>query len=355
MTASGRCKVPLVKETARELGKAREQYDARYRAGYMDAWPLWKRDRIAQLVCDLGLPSAGVALDFGCGAGVFTAVLRASLPAAWSVEGTDISEVALARARERVANAQFFCLGDERAERRLTGRCDLVFTHHVLEHVTDLEATIEHTVRVTKPGGIIFHVLPCGNAGSFEHGMAEQRPDGIERNRGERFFFEEEGHLRRLTSSKLSSLYESRGYTLTRQHYANQYWGALQWISETGPRFIWRLTDTRGLPPKQFLQSWRRRAMLLGLWGLRYPARAVRWASTAQASSTNQTLARLVTPVLPLSRLIDRWTQAKSGAEWSLHKTDPHASEMYLVFQKRGGDDRGNEETTNGMESLPSS
>jgi len=42
-------------------------YDARYERGYMDEWPLEKKQRVLGLVKGFNLPETGEALDLGCG------------------------------------------------------------------------------------------------------------------------------------------------------------------------------------------------------------------------------------------------------------------------------------------------
>ena len=39
-------------------------YDERYRDGYMQEWPVSKKQRIYELIKELNLPEAGDALDF---------------------------------------------------------------------------------------------------------------------------------------------------------------------------------------------------------------------------------------------------------------------------------------------------
>jgi trans-aconitate methyltransferase len=74
-------------------------YDDRYAQGYMEEWSEEKKRRIAEVVSALRLPTRGRALDFGCGNGVLTDVLRRALPPGWEVVGTDLSAVALENAR----------------------------------------------------------------------------------------------------------------------------------------------------------------------------------------------------------------------------------------------------------------
>jgi 2-polyprenyl-3-methyl-5-hydroxy-6-metoxy-1,4-benzoquinol methylase len=55
-------------------------YDGRYAKkgsfAYMDDWHEEKKQRIVNLIKELDLPERGDALDFGCGTGVLTEVIR---------------------------------------------------------------------------------------------------------------------------------------------------------------------------------------------------------------------------------------------------------------------------------------
>src|SRR5688572_25087232 len=152
-----------------------EFYDGRYVEGYMEDWPESKKQRVGELFRQLGLPQRGRALDFGCGQGVFTRVMQAALPD-WQVYGTELSDVALRIASGRVPDCTFI-KGDELAA---AGPFDFIFTHHVLEHVLDLDATLAQMARISGPGALMLHILPCGNAGSFEHRLASWGSGGVQ-------------------------------------------------------------------------------------------------------------------------------------------------------------------------------
>lgn len=77
---------------------SRAFYESRYESNYMDSWPDWKKERIKELIKSFNLPSSGSALDFGCGTGVLTRVLKDTLPS-WDIWGTDVSETAIEKAR----------------------------------------------------------------------------------------------------------------------------------------------------------------------------------------------------------------------------------------------------------------
>lgn len=203
-----------------------------------------EKNRVAELIKSLGLPEQGLALDYGCGNGVFTAVLQEALPG-WSIQGTDLSVTAIENARQHFPAFEFFTLNEDTLN-AMQGQFDFVFSHHVLEHVYDIEIATAEISQLSKPHAYILSIFPCGNPGSLEHKICTLHKNGIDPSRGNRFFFEDEGHLRRLTTVDLNSLLNKHGYELIHDVYANQFFGALAWIG--GDRQMIRtLTDHRGV------------------------------------------------------------------------------------------------------------
>jgi SAM-dependent methyltransferase len=312
-------------------------YDERYRAGYMQEWPADKLDRIATLVGRLQLPASGTFMDYGCGTGVFTELLQRTLPG-WHACGSDIVDVALEKAVQRCPNAEFVRLGE------LAGRqFDFVFSHHVLEHVQNLDETLLHLAQLTRSGGTMMVIMPCGNPGSLEHELCSARRDGIEAGRGNRFFFEDEGHLRRLTSAQLVAAVRVHGFSPTRQYFANQHYGALKWLTEQSPQWLKRTFDPAAAiddRARQWLAALRRRVLRLRF--LRRPPSmlvpGMEWRLQKPRRSPLEMLALCVSnPVTIVSGSVDRWLQRAAEREWSERAADEAGSEMYLVFAK---DDR---------------
>ena len=201
-----------------------ECYDKRYQRGYMDEWPAEKKKRLIEIINGLRLPSKGDALDFGCGNGVLTDVIREALPG-WNIYGTDISKTAVLNAKERYPKCHFFNPGDREYKNR---RFDFVFSNHVFEHVYNLDKAFNQMSEYLKPGSSMLHIFPCGNMGSFERNFCLLRKDGIDRNRENRFFFEVKGHLRRLTTEQFRNLAGEKGFYLEKEYYANQYYALNQ-------------------------------------------------------------------------------------------------------------------------------
>ncbi len=200
----------------------------------MDQWPEWKKERIIEIIGQLNLPKTGKALDFGCGRGIFTEVLKRALPD-WEVSGTDISQVALDNASAKFPDCHFLHISALHAEER---KFDLIFSHHVLEHVSDLEKSIHEISLLQKKNGIMLHVLPCGNEGSMEYKLAQSLPEGRDAELGNRFYFEDIGHLRRINSVNMDKVFEKENYSVKDAWFANHKYGSLEWMSDFPASYI---------------------------------------------------------------------------------------------------------------------
>jgi len=306
-------------------------YDERYSDGYMDDWPAEKKQRVHEIIKSFELPEQGDALDFGCGNGVFTEVLQQALPG-WSIYGTDISAVAIENAKMRLPGCIFFTPSDEDSMSR---RFDFLLTHHVLEHVYDLHAMWRQITDFMKPRSGMLHIAPCGNAGSFEFELCSLRTDGTDPTMENRFFFEDPGHVRRLTTGQLSSLATESGFALSKGFYGNQYYGAVDWITLNGPTFVLTLTDSsraNSAEARKELKAIRRR--LLPIAVLRYLRARVSSFRHKRKSMKNSIgfVAGLVS--FPVSGLVDRIVRRRADAEWRRKKTEPNGSELYLYFER---------------------
>jgi SAM-dependent methyltransferase len=308
-------------------------YNARYSAGYMQDWPAEKKQRIISIIRNLSLPKIGVALDFGCGRGVLTGVLRQALPSGWQLYGTDVSTKALAMATDCHPQCKFFSFADQQ---NLSGKFDFVFSHHVLEHVNHLEHSCRQIDSLLKDRATMFHILPCGNPGSFEHRLCSLRADGIDIAREGRFFFEDPGHLRRLTTEQLVERFTEQGFILEGESYANQYHGAIDWITQSRPGFICKLTDSSRAnsgADKRKLQSLR--AFLLAIWAMRYPtviAGRMRWQNCNRRF--RYAIFALCACLYPFSKPLDSYLRYRSKLEWDRRRHSPTGSEMYLWFRR---------------------
>jgi trans-aconitate methyltransferase len=308
-------------------------YDTRYQQGYMEEWPEWKKVRIIALIRELQLPSTGCALDFGCGRGVFTEVLGRALPG-WTITGTDLSGVAMERARQKLPQHQFISMGMVEH-----GRYEFLFTHHVLEHVLDLQQSWEEMTAALKPEGVMLHVGPCKNGGSVEHQICSLRRDGFQtRAGGKTFFYEDESHVRRLSSSELISMAANHKCRLLGQWYANQYYGALEWITDRGLDYVSYLCNPAAGANEQSRRALARLMMRMAVL-CRLKARhsavteRLEWARrntcTAARVKAATWFALRCLCAIPLQRF-----QKKVHQEWDAGRSQAHGSEFYMAFRR---------------------
>lgn len=97
-------------------------------------------------------------LDVGCGDAVITKRLRDAFPHE-AIEGVDLDEVRLARARAYCPGVTFR-IGDVAALPYESGRFDLVLCHHVVEHVPEAARVVAECHRVLVPGGTLILGIP---------------------------------------------------------------------------------------------------------------------------------------------------------------------------------------------------
>jgi len=312
--------------------QAIEFYEDRYEEGYMDEWPIEKKGEIFEVIQDIPLPAKGDALDFGCGNGVLTEIIRKALPS-WKIYGTDISKKALSNARLRYTECKFF---EATCPDFTQKKFDFVFTHHVFEHVFNLIKVFNQMNKYLKPESSMLHILPCGNKGSYEYNICQLRKDGINVELGNRFFFEDEGHVRRLTTVDFCNLCETKGFKLQQEYYSNQYYGAINWITNSNPVFVLRFSDNTQAINKKAKQKLRKiRFYLIFLTVLRLPAQIVtKLLFKKQKKIKHYLLLLLGMPIYVFSLPFDKYWKRKARAEWDAKKLEPNGSEMYLYFKR---------------------
>lgn len=305
---------------------AQDSYDQRYADGYMDYVDLEKMSRIRQILRNADLPKSGNILDFGCGNGAFTVILQEELPG-WSVYGTELSSVALNKARKRLPNAVFETLEDCASRHDFF---DLIFTHHVLEHVQDIDSTFALFSQLAKEKAWFLNICPCGNPGSFEHTLCRMRKDGIDPLN--RFFFEDPSHLRRLTTNDMRTFGKRHGgFAIVDEYYANQHYGAIDWISYQ-PYAFWReIFD----PNK--VGQFRNKAQMFFYKNMAMPMhktsnRITGLFKAPSPSSKRKFLRIFFLPGLPIAKLFS--TSHRARQEWQSSSKQQNGSEMYIVSRR---------------------
>ena len=257
-------------------------------------------------------------MDFGCGTGVWTKILKDCLPS-WEIWGTDLSETAVKKARIHCTDCSFFPL-DEAYD--FKEKFNFIFTHHVLEHVFNIYESISliNSLNSRREKSYMFHIFPCGNPDSYEYKLCSLIQNGIEKEYGNRFFFEDEGHVRRMTTQEITSIISSFGFNLTQDYYANQYHGAVRWITDAGLMFINSLCNVDQAlhnEAKTELIRQRRKLLILSLFG-------------------GSLSGRLQYVNLPSKVIIQKYLLKKAINEWNASCTEKNGSEMYLLYERTG-------------------
>ncbi len=310
-----------------------EFYENRYEQGYMDEWPIEKKRKLFEIIQDLQLPAKGEALDFGCGNGVLTEIIRQALPS-WKIFGTDLSKKAIDNARIRYPDCTFFETNSQEFKQK---KFDFVFTNHVFEHVFNLSEVFSRMNEYLKPKAYMLHFLPCGNEGSYEYDVCLLRKDGINPELENRFFFEDEGHVRRLTTDEFCEICKAKGFELNKEYYSNQYYGAIDWITNSNPKFVLMFSDTYqaiNKEAKRKLKHERKKLILINV--LRLPAQIVTKLFNKRNKQAKHYLILMIgLPFYIFSRPLDKYCKRKAREEWDTKKTERNGSEMSLYF-KRG-------------------
>ena len=137
------------------------------------------------------------ALDLGCGAGEFTALLA---EAGAHPLGVDVAEAALVRARSRHPELDFGLVPIDGPLPFEDGSFDIVWSSEVIEHVADTARWLSEVRRVLGPGGRLLLTTPS-------HGRLRVALGGVER------FSEPLGdHLHLYTRASLQSLLQEFGF-----------------------------------------------------------------------------------------------------------------------------------------------
>ena len=319
------------------IERQEEYYSARHAAGWMDYWPDDKQDRVIGLILDAGVDGTARVLEFGCGVGVFAHALKTAAPSL-DVHGCDISMTGIAKSRQRAPRVSFHLLTDAGAEPPL-GTFDFIYTHHVLEHVADLDAALERIGGLLKPGGKVLHIVPCANPGSLEHRIACLVRNGVSREPETRFCVDDSSHVRRPTSGELEQAFSRHGFVLRQSRFANQFWGALEYLTAEYHRTLIRwLNPAFGVGPWASMQLLAWLLVLLPLCWLRHMPSHILRTFRYRRSMSGKLLVYALLPLAlllrPVSACLDKLLRTARDWEWRHHSAEPNGSEMYLLFER---------------------
>jgi SAM-dependent methyltransferase len=317
--------------TLKDAEESKLFYDNRYSRGYMDDWDFGKKQRVSEIIRESGFSEFGSALDFGCGNGVWTDVIKKALPS-WEVFGTDISPKAVSEAKKRRPQLDFFELVDERVFSR---KFDFIFSHHVLEHVFDINETFGIINRLLKKSASMLHILPCGNPGSLEHRISSLVRNGIDKKNG-RYFFEEPGHLRRLNTEQMNLLAQEYGFNLCKAYYSCHYWQAIEVTVAKNPRLTLEITNSKIARDEESKTELERiRKWLLPISIIRFPAVEFEQRKPWRLKGSRRLLENMILGTLyPFSFPFDFFVKRRAENEWNKCKYQKNGSEMSLFYKR---------------------
>ena len=317
--------------------KTSDLYNRRYTGDYMDtdAYSLWAHEGLTtRQVVDI-LKSVKSKprqiLDYGCGVGAWMNLLSGFFPDA-QIHGVDISSTAIEKAKIKFPNHHFACFNGVTAPFS-DGQFDLIFSYHVLEHVSDLDAGIQDIGRMLRPGGYAVIIFPCGNKGSVLDvvmgliaGSKVPAADG----RTVLFFEIPDGHVRRVTSDETVAIFEKNGFICLTEYFSGHLFGTIDWLCRgTGPAYI--NTMFSGQPPIGMFAKILLEITRLSLLGINL---LITKKSLDLGKKRNLLKQMAVLVVKPMGWCMDTMLKILSGLEWRLFKRQRSGTAQYLAFQK---------------------
>ena len=306
-------------------------YEGRYAHGYMGHWSSSDKGKLLGIIKSLGLPAVGNPLDFGCGRGIFTQVIREALPG-WSIYGCDISSEAIESAKMNSPGITFFVLGDQNyADKKF----DFIHSHHVLEHTYDDKVSAGEISDYAAGHCMMLHSLPNNHDGNFEWRLVQMRKNGVDPSTG-KFFYEDPAHMRRLNVQQVEALFSGYHFKLRKGYFSNQYWGGIKWIAESNFGLVRNISNpfyANSISSFFRLVFWR---------NLLYFAWFCFFASSAFSPADKGRYYYLKRVIQSICFLFFFWLaipvtifiSSKAEQEWKEKKEEPSGADMFLVFER---------------------
>ncbi|HSW61301.1 MAG TPA: class I SAM-dependent methyltransferase [bacterium] len=195
----------------------KEFYDERYKKGLRKSLSGYEFARWHALyhffknIVKLDRPER--ILDYGCGSGLFYPLMRSLYPDS-QIYGADISSVALDVLTDSFPefSGKTNLIKNDKTDYQ-DNFFDLIISIEVMEHVEYLDKYLTEINRILKKDGVFIWTTPCANRFSIEHIYSSLTDQiGISSLGFRRWKWEDEAHVRRLTSQEAEAEMERLGF-----------------------------------------------------------------------------------------------------------------------------------------------
>lgn len=314
----------------------KEFYDKRYEGKYLDNPKGLELYKVKCVLNEIPINSRHI-LDYGCGKGRWTDLLLYTFPNA-KIHGIYISTNAIEHTRKNFPQHNFLAFDGEVAPFE-NDTFDLIFSYHVFEHVYDIKKTIADISRLLKKDGYLCIIFPCSNENSFEQRIVSLVQEGQEKSNDERkrFFYEDPGHYGRMKSEEVIKSFAHYNIGIYKEFYANQFWGAVDWIGKSGKVLIREIFNNgRGinLLAGLKLSFFRWVFYILTIFCMVSSFGVMKYIKSKRSMINKMALVILL-PLKVTAILLWQIIELFSFLEWYFFKRQKNGSMQYLIFKKR--------------------
>ena len=131
---------------------------------------------------------------------------------------------------------------------------------------------------------------------------------------------------------------QTKDFELQKEFYSYQYYGAIDWITNSNPKFVLIFSDTSQAINKEARRKLKKvRMYLIFITALRLPAQIVtKLLKKRNKQFKHYILLLMGLPVFVFSSPIDKYLKRKAREEWNTKKFERNGSEMCLYFKRTG-------------------
>ncbi len=139
-----------------------------------------------------------------------------------------------------------------------------------------------------------------------------------------------------MTTDEFCKICQTEGFELEKEFYSYQYYGAIDWITNSGLQFVRMFSDTTQAVNYEARSKLKKERMYLTIvTALRLPAQIIPELLVKENKELKHYTALIVgLPFFPFSRFVDKYWKRKAREEWDKRKYDRNGSEMALYLKR---------------------